>query len=141
MMRRLLTTILLLTLTIGLWAQHKPKFNPEAYRRGQKAYILANASLTSDEAEKFFSIYDAMRQRERQLFDKIRFTRGKRPTTAEECRRAVENKDATEIQLKKIQQQYHQKMLRALPPQKVMQCLFLAEKFDREMLRHGRQKP
>ena len=42
-----------------------------------------------------------------------------------------------EERLKKIQQQYHQKMLKALPAKVVMKCLYFAEHFDRKKLREA----
>lgn len=137
-MRKIITILLLSVATLCITAQTRRKFDPEAYRLEQRRYILANAQLTSDESTVFFALYDAMRARERQLFDKIRLNRRSRPTTDAECRQAVIDHDNTEIQLKKIQQQYHMKMLRALPPRKVMRCLLLAEKFDRDKLRQKR---
>lgn len=134
-MHKLLTIFLLLSLTATLHAQRRPRFNPEAYRMEQREYILSRAGLTGDEANVFFSLYDAMRRSERKLFSKIRRNRQRRPTTDDECRQAVIDKDNAELRLKKIQMQYHQKMLRTLPPSKVMLCLLLAEKFDREKLR------
>lgn len=139
-MRRILTILLLTCVTLCATAQQRHKFDPEAYRLEQRRYILSKVTLTAEESRTFFALYDEMRTRERRLFEKIRFDRRRRPTTEAECRRAITDHDNTEIQLKKIQFQYHQKMLRVLPAKKVMPCLFFAEKFDREKLRGRRGK-
>lgn len=135
-MKKILMTIVLLFGILSLLpAQQNKGFDPKAYQAELQAYVIKHAGITEAEAQKFFAIYGEMRQEERKLFSKIGEGWKQKPSTEEECRKAILEKDEREIQLKKIQQQYHLKMLKVLPATKVMPCLFFSEKFDRKKFR------
>lgn len=135
-MKKILMTIVLLFGILSLLpAQQNKGFDPKVYQAELQAYVIKHAGITEAEAQKFFAIYGEMRQEERKLFSKIGEGWKQKPSTEEECRKAILEKDEREIQLKKIQQQYHLKMLKVLPATKVMPCLFFSEKFDRKKFR------
>ena len=136
-MKRIFTIIIFVALALYAAAEPNCKFNPKAYKAEQRKYITQKAKLSQKDAQTFFGIYDEMRAEERKLFSKISFNRKKQPQTEEECYKAITEKDKTEIKLKKVQQQYHQKMLKALPAKVVMKCLYFAEHFDRKKLREA----
>ena len=135
MWKKVFYVVLLLMLTMTLPARERNDFDPKKYRAELKEYVVKEAQLTPAEAEKFFTLYDAMRGEERKVFRKIKEIRKERPVTDDDCRKAIVDIDEHEMQLKRIQQQYHQKMLKVLPPSKVMRSLFHAEKFDRSKFR------
>ncbi len=135
-MKKILMTIVLLFGILPLLpAQQNKGFDIKTYKAELQAYVIKHAGITEAEAQKFFAIYGEMRQEERKLFSKIGEGWKQKPSTEEECRKAILEKDEREIQLKKIQQQYHLKMLKVLPATKVMPCLFFSEKFDRKKFR------
>ncbi len=135
-MKKLLTIIvLLLGMSTFLPAQQNKGFDPKAYKVELQTYVIKHAGVTEAEAQKFFAIYEEMRQEERKIFSKIGEGWKQKPSTEEECRKAILETDEREIQLKKLQQQYHLKMLKVLPATKVMPCLFFSEKFDRKKFR------
>lgn len=140
-MRRFITFIFSICFVTAVMAECNVKFDAEAYRNEQHKYIIDNAKLTVEEAEKFFPIYDEMRAKEREKFKESRRLKRQKPTTDEACRKAIEELDKVEICLKKIQRNYHQKMLQVLPAQKVFDALSASERFDqkkfREMSRPG----
>lgn len=136
-MRRVIVMFMLFAMTLCTMAEPNCKFNPKKYKEEQQQYIIQKAKLTPKDAKVFFSLYDEMRAEERKLFSKIGFNKKKHPQTEEECYKAIVEKDKAEIRLKKIQQQYHQKMLKALPAKVVMKCLYFAEHFDRKKLREA----
>ena len=135
-MRKTITLLAFLIISVQLVCQAAPKFDPEAYRQEQRRYIIEKTKISANDAAKFFAIYDKMRSAERSLFDKIRDKRNSRPSTEAECRKAIIEKDNMELQLKKLQCKYHQQMLKVLPAKIVLPCLFHAEQFDRSKLRH-----
>lgn len=139
-MKRIFTILVFVLIAIYVSAEPNRKFNPQAYKAEQRKYITHKAKLSQKDAQIFFGIYDEMRAEERKLFSKISFNRKKQPQTEEECYKAITEKDKTEIKLKKIQQQYHQKMLKELPAKVVMKCLYFAEHFDRKKLREASAK-
>lgn len=134
-MNRIIAFIIILCSALTMSAEPKRKFDPEAYRAEQHKYIQCKAQLTCDEATKFFAIYDEMRTKERQLFIQSRKGRKNRPETEEECRQCINMHDSNDIQLKKIQQLYHKRMLKVLPAKKVLNAIIAAEDFDRNKFR------
>lgn len=138
-MRKTITLIAFIIISVQLVCRAACKFDPEAYRQEQRRYIIEKTQISANDAAKFFAIYDEMRSAERSLFDKIRKKRNSKPTTEEECRKAIIEKDNIELQLKKLQCRYHQQMLKVLPAKVVLPCLFHAEQFDRSKLRHMSQ--
>lgn len=130
-MKRLLTILSILLITIAATAMPTPKFDEEAYTAEQHKYILKEVKLTPEEAKKFFALYDEMRTKMRTVFNKMRCDRRKTPTNDKECRSIITERDNDGIELKRIEQQYHQKMLKVLPAQKVLDALVAADKFDK----------
>ena len=139
-MKQLLIIFFILVSPHVLRAEQNRKFDPEAYRMEMKNYIIKKASLSADDAQKFFKLFDEMRTKERALFRKTRINKNKPPRTDEECRKAILQKDNTEIELKKLQLKYHESMLKVLPASVVIKCLFYAEEFDRNKLREASQR-
>lgn len=139
-MKQILLILIILVAPQVSRAERNRKFDPEAYRIEMRNYIIAKASLSADEAQKFFTLFDEMRAKERALFRKTRINKNKPPKTDEECRKAILQKDNTEIELKKMQLKYHESMLKVLPPSVVLKCLFYAEEFDRNKLREASQR-
>lgn len=135
MRHRILLILLIAVTAVRVNAEPQKGFDAKAYNDELQAYVVKEAKLSPSDAQKFFTLYDAMRAEERKIFSKTRNTARRRPTTDEECRKAIMEKDENEILLKKIQQQHHLKMLKELPASTVMTCLFYAEKFDRMKLR------
>lgn len=108
-----------------------PKFDEESYIAEQHKYILKQVRLTQDEATKFFALYDEMRAKLRVVFNKMRSDRRKKVTADKEAYSMIVERDNDGLRLKKIEQQYHNKMLKVLPAKKVLDALVAADKFDK----------
>ncbi len=128
-MKRILTLLIILTATITAIAH--PKFDEEAYVAEQHKFVMKEVRMTSEEAKKFFTLYDEMRAKMRKVFNKMRSDRRKSPTTDADARNIIIERDNDGITLKKIEQQYHQKMLKVLPAKIVLDALIAADKFDK----------
>ena len=135
-MKQILVIILLAITTIGVSAQRQQKkFDPEAYKTEQHKFIQQRVKFSAEESAKFFKLLDEMRAKERQLFDRNKRSKMKRPTTDAECSKAITEHDNIDLQIKKIQQLYHRRMLKVVPAKKLLDAIFAAEEFDREMFR------
>ena len=62
------------------------------------------------------------------------------PQTEEECREAVQRRDKIDLDMKKLQQTYHNKMLNVVSPCKVMKAIFAEDRFHRRMLKNWSRK-
>ena len=127
----ILLTVLLLSISINISAQNRDNrgFNPERYQADMERYIVKKANLSSSESEAFLPIYREMKKKQRAVFENNnrKFNRN----SDAECKKYIQQRDANEIQLKKLQQQYHNKFLKILPASKVYQLLREEENFHR----------
>ncbi|MDE5985739.1 MAG: hypothetical protein K2H16_00445 [Prevotella sp.] len=134
-MNRFFHFILSFLIAVTAMATDRPKFDKKAYEKEQHQFVVREAKLTKEEAKTFFAIYDEMRAKERQLFKQMHKHKKQRPTTEEECRKAIIEGDKLDIVRKQLQQKYHLRMLKVLPASKVMEALRQSEKFDQMKFR------
>lgn len=120
--------------------QYEITFDKEAYKKEQHKYITCKAKLSPNEATNFFAIFDVMRDEEAKVFEQIRNVRKEKPTTDKEFRSAVQRIDKFEIKLKQIQEQYHNKLFKAIPAKKVYDALRASDSFDKEKFREMNRK-
>lgn len=127
---------MVLVISVAAFANEQKKFDEEAYRTEQHKYIKCQAKLSCEEAKKFFAIFDEMRVKEREIFDKMRpYRQGNFPNNEEACRQALLDFDNAELQLKKIQRDYHVRMLKVVSATKLVAALHAAANFDRKKFR------
>ncbi len=124
-------------------ARKKGDFSPQEFEACLEEYVVKEASLTKAETQKFLPIYREMRQKQVAAMDAERSARLKKPSTEKECEEAIKAHDNTEIQLKKIVQTYHNKMLEVISASKVMKVTMAENKFHREKFRqmHDKRQP
>ena len=98
-------------------------------------FIIKEATMTSQEAARFFPVYDEMKTKQRVFFDKLRSIHSSKPTTEGEAYKRIEQADAYEIKLKQIEEHYHKKMLKTISATKLLQVLEAERRFHRQMFR------
>jgi len=107
------------------------KFSPEKFQAEMEQFITQQANLTADEAAKFFPIYREMQQKQRAVFAKMREEGRVKPTDDASCKKLVQKRDEVELELKKIQQTYHNKFFTVLSASKVFDVLRAEDRFHR----------
>jgi hypothetical protein len=115
------------------------KFSPEKFQAEMEQFITKEAGLTADESAKFFPLYREMQQKQRAIFGKVRKEGFVKPVDDAACRKLVERRDATELEMKKIQKTYHEKFFDVLPASKVLQVIQAEERFHRRTFRNWGQ--
>ena len=95
------------------------KFDPEKYSRDQEAFIIKEAQLTQQEVATFMPLFREMQQKQRALFKQHRQYSRTNPQNDQEAAQLIKNIDNVEMQMKKIETQYHEKFLKVLSPIKV----------------------
>lgn len=138
--KKIFTLLIALIATTTAMAMQTPKFDEESYIAEQHKYILKEVKLSQDEAKKFFALYDEMRAKQRILFNKMRKDRLKAPATDAECRNIIVERDKDNLELMKLAQLYHAKMLKVLPAKKVLDALVAADKFDKSKFKEMNRK-
>lgn len=113
----------------------RPPFDPKRFEAELEQYITIHASLTPQEASKFFPVYRQMMKKQRALFDEMRRLRMINPKDNEACEEAIRKQDELDIQIKQLQQEYHGRFLMMLPANKVLSIIKAEEKFHRQIFR------
>lgn len=142
MRRMILLSVSLMLFMVGM-AQEK-KFSPEKFEADLAAYITKEAKLTNEEATKFFPLLREMHQKQREIYKQMRQAGKEKPTTEEGCVNAIRERDRLDIELKKLEQCYHKKMVQVLPASKVYDAIRAENQFHRRMMKgwqHPKGKP
>lgn len=140
----------ILVIIIGLMAvmavragepQKDKKFSRENFMSELKQFIAKEACLTPQESAEFFPLFNEMYKKQRVVFDQMKRIDRQKPNTEDGCKEAIKNKDKYDLELKKIQQTYHNKFLGILPACKVYNVIKAEDKFHRRMLKKWSKKP
>ncbi len=143
----LITLCLLLTTAVAMaqeehGPQQKGSFDPKVFETQLEQYVIAKAGITKAEEEKFLPIYREMRSKQVQLMADERKNKEKKPTTEAECEAAIKAHDKAEIELKKVIQTYHEKLLKVIPASKLVKVIQAETDFHRDTFRqHMGAKP
>lgn len=105
------------------------KFDPEKYSRDQEAFITKDAQLTQQEVAAFMPLFREMQQKQRALFKQHRQYSKTNPQNDQEAAQLIKNIDNVEMQMKKIETQYHEKFFKVLSPIKVYKVHQAVNKF------------
>ncbi len=144
-MRRLSIVILTWMIALSVTAQQQPrqhKFSPERFQAELEQYITKEAGLSPQEAAKFFPVYKEMQAKQRAVFDRQRQLGWSKPTDEKGCEKVIRQRDEYDLELKRIQQTYHNKFLSVLSASKLFDVIRAEDRFHRQMLRgwnHQRQ--
>lgn len=134
-MKRLLFILVVVLSALRLSAQEGPRFNPEKFEAELEQYITTEAALSPQEAAKFFPLYKEMQRKQRLLFNKMKGYRHTDTRDDKASMDAIRAKDELDVQIKKLQQQYHLKFCKVLPAGKVLRIIKAEEKFHRQAFR------
>ena len=140
---KIFVLLMMLALTTGVNAQSKHggnRLSKERFMAELEKFVAAEAELTPQECGKLFPIMREMYSKQRVYFDKMKNKNMKQPQTEAECREAVKMRDKIDLDIKKLQQTYHNKMLEAVSPCKVMKVIFAEDRFHRRMLKKWTKK-
>lgn len=142
-MKKIVLFLGLVMAVISIVAQdtNKQKFSPEKFREDMERFIVKDACLTPTEASKFFPLYNEMNKKQRVIFDRIRQMGRTKPTDEDGCKQAIKQRDKLELELKKVQQTYHEKFLNVIPASKLFDVIKAEEKFHRRMLKKSNVVP
>lgn len=131
-MKKLILILLFALNFAGVSAQAPRKFDPKRFDVEMQQFITTEAGLTPKEAAAFFPLFEEMQKKQRVYFDKMRKYRFVDTGNDEACLKAIKEMDEIDLQIKKIQRDYHLKFCDVLPPSKVFKVLKADEKFHRQ---------
>ena len=128
-MKKLSITIVCLLVTMMAFAQEGPmKFSPEKFKADLQEFIVKEAKLTPQEAAKFLPLFGEMHDKQRAIYARQRELR------------TIKKADQMDLELKTLQQTYHNKFLNVLPASKVFEVIKAEDRFYRDMWKHWGHK-
>lgn len=139
-MRRVLTILTLLALVLTVSAQQRHQnndrmFSPERFDAELHQFIAHQACFTPQEAAAFFPIYKEMQKKQRAIYDRQREQGKIKPVDNKGCEKLIKNRDELEVEQKRIQQTYHQKMLSVISASKLYDAIKAEDRFFRIKMR------
>ena len=130
--------IALLTFVMSLAQAQKPKhFDPERFQRDLEQFIATQACLSPAESAEFFPIYREMRNKQWAYFATERRLRHIDTSDNQACAEAISKRDAGDLELKRIQQTYHEKFMTILPASKVYLIIKAEDNFHRRLFKQS----
>ena len=138
-MKKFVAISLLLIMTLAVSAQDNKRFSPEKFEADLRCYITKEASLTPQEADKFFPIFREMREKQRAIYDKMRKLGMNKSSDEEACKQAIIEYDKLNLELRQLDVTYHKRMLKVIPASKVYAVMNAENGFHRQMMK-GWQK-
>lgn len=121
--------------------QQPQRFSPEKYQANLEQYITKEACLTPKEAAAFFPLLREMQKKQRALYNKMREDVRIKPTDEAACKKMIQKHDQVELELKSIQQTYHNKFFSVIPASKVFDVIRAEDSYRRGLLRNMGRGP
>lgn len=150
-MKQLLITSILFCCCLTISAQHqqsqqRQRFNPKEYQQRFEAFTSERAGFTKDEAAKFFSLYNEMKDKERSYYREYnKILRETDPETVNDktISNAVSRMNELEIARYKLQPEYMKKFQKVVSAKKYFLFKKAEMRFHSRELRRqqGRGKP
>ena len=136
MMKKLLiSAVMMLMVVLGAKAEEQQKFSPEKFQAALEQYITNEAGFTPEESAKFFPLYREMQKKQRAVYHEMREL-FKAPSDEASSKRAIQRRDQLEMELKSIQQTYHNKFLKVVSATKVYKSIIAEDQFHRKAFRN-----
>ncbi len=137
-MKKILLMCIMAVMTLGVVAQNRQKpFDPERFQNDLERFITQKAGLTQAQATRFFPLYREMQRKQRTLFNEMRQLRNVNANDDDACERAIRRMDNIDLQIRKIQKDYHQKFFSVMPAGKVMEVLRAEDQFHRQAFKRA----
>ena len=140
MKQTIIVLILQLFMVVSVNAQGgQLKFSPEKFDADMEKFVTEQAKLTQQEADKFFPLFREMHQKQRAVYHKIRQATKQQPADDKACETTLKECDRLNVELRQIEQNYHLKMMKAIPAKKAYDAIMAESQFHRRMMRGGWQ--
>lgn len=137
----LATGLFLMAIAYAQTEQNRQRFSPERFEAELQQFITQEAGLTQQEAAKFFPLYKEMHIKQRALYERQRNLGKFKPADEQGCMKAVQERDNLDVELKRVQQTYHNRFFDVLPASKVYDVIKAEERFHRRKLKQWSHGP
>ena len=121
--RRYIIVLLVLLCSVVAMAQEPKKFDPVQFE--------------ATESATFFPLYREMRKKQMAYFGYHRRWHIVDESDDKACAEAIRRLDSNDLEIKRLQQLYHEKFLHILPASKVFRIIKAEEKFHRQQFKRA----
>lgn len=140
-----LTLVCALVCTLTLMAQPKgeKKFSPEQFKERMEKALTKHAELTAEEAKAVLPIFMEMKEKQRKIGKKMAKIKkvGKDETLSDaEYAKRIKQVEELKEDMAEMESEYYEKMVKAIPAQKVWRIMKADDQFHRQMLSHFNQR-
>ena len=139
-MKQILLTLILLLFSSGITLSAQGKFDKEKIHAEMCNYIKEETKLSHEEATAFFALYDAMKEKQRSLFNQKKALAKQQPTTDAACRTAIVKQDQLQREIQSIEANYHKEMMKVVSPAKVYKALEAERRFMRSTFKRAAKR-
>lgn len=139
---KFLVVFLIMAFTISgtVQAQRNKKFDPKRFEADMEQFIVTEAGLSMHESAVFFPLFRQLQRKQRLIFDEMNRYRHTDLKDNVASAKAIERMDASDLEIKKLQQLYHKKFMKVLPAGKVLQIIKAEDKFHRRAFKNAFKK-
>ena len=135
--RRYIIVLLVLLCSVVAMAQEPKKFDPVQFEADLEQFVATEARLTPTESATFFPLYREMRKKQMAYFGYHRRWYIVDESDDKACAEAIRRMDSNDLEIKRLQQLYHEKFLHILPASKVFRIIKAEEKFHRQQFKRA----
>lgn len=135
--RRYIIVLLVLLCSVVVMAQEPKKFDPVQFEADLEQFVATEARLTPTESATFFPLYREMRKKQMAYFGYHRRWHIVDESDDKACAEAIRRMDSNDLEIKRLQQLYHEKFLHILPASKVFRIIKAEEKFHRQQFKRA----
>lgn len=135
--RRYIIVLLVLLCSVVVMAQEPKKFDPAQFEADLEQFVATEARLTPTESATFFPLYREMRKKQMAYFGYHRRWHIVDESDDKACAEAIRRMDSNDLEIKRLQQLYHEKFLHILPASKVFRIIKAEEKFHRQQFKRA----
>lgn len=135
--RRYIIVLLVLLCSVVVMAQEPKKFDPVQFEADLEQFVATEARLTPTESATFFPLYREMRKKQMAYFGYHRRWHIVDESDDKACAEAIRRMDSNDLEIKRLQQLYHEKFLHILPASKVFRIIKAEENFHRQQFKRA----
>ena len=131
--KKYILLIIVLLCCVASEAQNHRKFDPVKFESDLEQFVATEAALTPQETAAFFPLYREMRKKQFAYFGEDRRLCNVNTGDDKACAEAIRRRDENDLEIKRLQQTYHEKFMHVLSPSKVFRVLRAEDKFHRQL--------
>ena len=115
----------------------RPPFDPARFEVELEQFIVTEACLTPHESSLFFPLYREMRRHQLGFLGEMRRDRYFDFSDDKACSEVINESDNRDVEMKRLQQEYHKKFMKVLPASKVFRIIRAEDKFHRKVFKRA----